>query len=192
MSPILDSIGSVKAFGWGAFAAGGSFESIASTTVGSGGSSEINFTSIPATYTHLQIRLLGRISTSATEIRVKFNSDTATGNYFWHELRADGATVGTNDQNNGGTPLRTMYWGGLPSASNIFGVGVMDILDYANTNKYKTLRMLSGYDTNGAGYLHFDSGLWMSLNAITSITLYPPSTTLTQYSEFSLYGIKGS
>ena len=177
----------------GAAAGGGtSYESIATVTVGSGGSSEINFTSIPSTYTHLQIRLLGRTTVANTELRVKFNDDTNTANYFWHELYGTGTAAGATSQTAGGTPLRTMYWGGLPGASNIFGAGVMDILDYANTNKNKVLRMLSGYDGNGSGYLHLDSGLWMSLNAITKITLYPTSTTLTQYSHFALYGIKGA
>ena len=169
-----------------------SYESIATVTVGGGGQAEINFTSIPSTYTHLQIRLIGRVTSSATELRVKFNGDTNTANYYWHELYGTGSAAGATNQGAGGTPLRTMYCGGLPITANIFGVGVMDILDYANTNKNKTLRMLSGYDTNGAGYIHFDSGLWMSLSAITSITLYPPSVNLTEYSSFALYGIKGS
>jgi hypothetical protein len=176
----------------GVAASTNSYESISTVTVGSGGTSEINFTSIPSTYTHLQIRLIGRVTSSVTELRVKFNGDTNTANYFWHELYGTGTAAGAISQTGGGTPLRTMYWGGLPIAANIFGAGVMDILDYANTNKNKVLRMLSGYDTNGAGYLHFDSGLWISLSAITSITLYPPSVNLTEYSSFALYGIKGS
>lgn len=182
---ILDS-------GGAAASAGATYDSIATVTVGSGGTSEINFTSIPATYTHLQIRLIGRVTTSATELRVKFNGDTNTANYFWHELNGTGAAVNAFNQISGGTPLRTMYNGGLPTATSIFGAGVMDILDYANTNKNKVLRMLSGYDLNGSGHIHLDSGLWMSLSAITSITLYPPSVNLTQYSSFALYGIKGS
>jgi hypothetical protein len=37
-----------------------SYESIAVSTVGSGGASSVSFTSIPGTYSHLQIRYLGR------------------------------------------------------------------------------------------------------------------------------------
>jgi len=166
------------------------YESISTVIVGSGGTSEINFTSIPQDYAHLQIRLIGRVTGGATELRVKFNGDTTTSNYYWHELYGTGSAAGATNQGAGGTPLRTMYWGGLPTATSTFGAGVMDILDYANTNKNKTLRMLSGYDNNSAGYIHFDSGLWMSTSAITSITLYPPSVNLTQYSKFALYGIK--
>ena len=38
-----------------------SYESIATVTVGSGGAANVEFTSIPGTYTHLQIRMLGRL-----------------------------------------------------------------------------------------------------------------------------------
>jgi hypothetical protein len=182
---ILDS-------GGAAAGAGGSYESIATVTVGSGGTSEINFTSIPSTYTHLQIRLLGRTTSASTELNVKFNDDANTANYYWHELYGTGSSVGAQSQATGGTRLRTMYWGGLGGGAGIFGVGVMDILDYANTNKNKVLRMLSGWDSNGNGFVHLDSGLWMNTNAITKITLYPTSTTLTEYSSFALYGIKGA
>jgi hypothetical protein len=69
----------------------------------------------------------------------------------------------------------------------------MDILDYANTNKYKTVRTLSGYDLNNATYgaLRSYSGLWMNTNAITSIKFYADGVNLAQYSQFALYGIKG-
>ena len=42
--------------GTGVAASTSSYESIATTTVGAGGSSSISFTSIPSTYTHLQVR----------------------------------------------------------------------------------------------------------------------------------------
>ena len=186
MSPILGIIASSRVV-----AVPNSYESIATVTVGSGGTSEINFTSIPSTYTHLQIRLLGRTTSASTELRVKFNDDTNTANYYWHESYGTGSSVAVQSQATGGTPLRTMYWSGLGGGAGIFGVGVMDILDYKNTNKNKVLRMLSGYDSNGNGFVNLDSGLWMSGAAITKITLYPPSTTLTEYSSFALYGIKG-
>ena len=51
----------VALLGNGAAAGGGtSYESIATVTVGAGGSSSISFTSIPSTYKHLQIRAITR------------------------------------------------------------------------------------------------------------------------------------
>jgi hypothetical protein len=72
----------------------------------------------------------------------------------------------------------------------LFGTVIIDILDYANTNKYKTQRSLGGNDRNGAGYIDFSSGNWRNTNAITSIdikALY--GTGFAQYSHFALYGI---
>ena len=78
------------------------------------------------------------------------------------------------------------------SGANMFGSGVIDILDYANTNKYKTVRTLSGDDKNGSGYVVFGSGLWQNTNAVSTITLTNHgATNFQQYSSFALYGIKG-
>ena len=103
MSPILESIGSVKGFGWGALVAGGSYESIQTVTVGAGGSASVTFSSIPATYKHLQIRgiLRSSYSPSNTSMRLTFNSDTGN-NYSSHFLMSTGSSVTAgNDSGNG-------------------------------------------------------------------------------------------
>ena len=78
--------------------------------------------------------------------------------------------------------------------NNGFAGFVSDVLDYANTNKYKTTRSLNGNDQNGSGYLWFASVLWMNTNAISTVTITTAggSNTFNQYSQFALYGIKGS
>jgi hypothetical protein len=77
--------------------------------------------------------------------------------------------------------------------TNIFGTAVFDLLDYANTNKFKTSRSLTGYDNNGAGLLVLYSSLWRSTAAVNSITMFPNSSGLfQQYTKASLYGIKGN
>jgi hypothetical protein len=159
------------------------------TTVGSGGSSPITFSSIPSTYTHLQLRIISRLSTTTTGGRITFNSDTAT-NYSRHYLEGTGsaATSGTNSS----VAFIDVVDSTISSDSaNIFGVNVIDILDYANTNKYKTIRNLAGVDTNGAGYVDLYSGSWRSTSAISTITITPQAGNFTQYSSFALYGIKG-
>jgi hypothetical protein len=81
---------------------------------------------------------------------------------------------------------------GATATSNIFGVGVVDILDYANTNKYKTLRALSADDRNGAGLMVVNSGNWLSFSAVSTITIVTNSTAnFAQHSQFALYGIRG-
>jgi hypothetical protein len=77
-----------------------------------------------------------------------------------------------------------------------YSASIIDILDYANTNKYKTYRALTGIDKNGSGSIQLTSGVWRNTTAITSITITPQSNTsptnqFQQYSQFALYGIKG-
>jgi hypothetical protein len=169
----------------------GSYESIATVTVGAGGSSSVVFSSIPSTYTHLQLRCIARSSRSANDGYgvISYNSDTGT-NYSYHSLFGQGSAVGADGAATVNYQSLTYFPAALRAAS-IFGFAVFDILDYANTNKYKTLKVFSGYDTNGAGNLAFQSGNWRNTNAITNITITEYNgNNFVQYSSFALYGIK--
>ena len=171
-----------------------SFESIATTTVGAGGASSITFSSITATYTHLQIRYLAKTSRAAVNdyAKLEINGDTTTSNYRSHSLNADGSSAYAE------TTANAIALGGFPGNTNasMFGVGVIDILDYANTSKNKTIRTLGGFDQNsastGTAWIGLDSGLWMSTSAINSLVITSgTSSNFVQYSSFALYGIKG-
>jgi hypothetical protein len=187
MSPIVQTLANSSAYGYRAFAAaGGDYESIATTTVGSGGAASISFTSIPSTYQHLQIRFMG-VASSATDYTMRFNSDTGS-NYRGHYLYSDGATAFTGQTFGGVTTRLDFLFNGF---STVNGVMVCDILDYTNTNKYTTTRGLGGYDNNGTGQSTMLSGLWMNTAAINNISITPDSGTFSQYSSFALYGIKG-
>jgi hypothetical protein len=168
----------------GAAASTNSYESISTVTVGSGGVSNVEFTSIPSTYTHLQIRAISSNS-STGDIYMQYNSDASTG-YARHFVYGNGTTVYA------GNELTTQSGGYTPTTSGQFGAQIIDILDYKNTNKYKVSRMLTGFDNNGSGFIVFYSGLWPNTAAITSIKLVVFSGTIKQYSSFALYGIKGS
>jgi len=161
-----------------------SFDSIQTVTVGSGGSATVTFTSIPATYTHLQLRIM--LPTIADEPAMRFNSDSAS-NYSRHGL------FGTGSSSAQVYGVANETYDGLSAASSQPNVMITDILDYANTNKYKISRTLSGFDQNGSGTVAFRSGLWRNTNAITTITLSViDSSNFPQYSSFALYGIKGA
>lgn len=169
-----------------------SYESIATVTVGSGGSSSITFSSIPNTYKHLQIRAIGRAAAAQTagEAQIRINSDSGSS-YTYHNLRGNGASTSAD----GSSALTYMYsqfrFAGGNDTANTFGALVMDILDYANTSKYKTVRSLAGYDANGSGSIGLNSSVWLSTSAITSIVFeVQGSTNWAQYSQFALYGIK--
>jgi hypothetical protein len=192
VSPILGIFASAQQ---GALAVG-DYESIATVTVGGGGSSSISFTSIPSTFTHLQIRAIGRtnrVATGGDYAIAVINSDTTPANYVLHQLLGNGvsASSGAFPGTFGGVFLSR--WGAASDASNTFGASIIDILDYANTNKYKTFRALGGLETNSASsQVNFESNLWMNTSAITSITITPGAgTTWSQYTSFALYGIKG-
>ncbi len=169
-----------------------SYESIATTTVGAGGSSTITFSSIPSTYKHLQLRMIGRSSRTQNEgyAVVRFNSDTGS-NYSYHSLEGNGSSVSSGGSGSVSYPTLIYFPGALRGAS-IFGAGVLDVLDYTNTNKAKIIRVLDGYDSNGAGWMTSQSGGWYNTNAITSITITEfNGNNFVEYSQFALYGIKG-
>ena len=177
--------------GAGAPASTNSYESIQTTTLGSS-QATITFSSIPSTYKHLQLRAFGKtdVAGSGDYFRIRFNSDTAT-NYSTHFLSGDGSTTPVSGTANTSSMYATRF-SGNSGATNIFGVGVVDILDYADTNKYKTVRTLGGVDTNGGGELFYSSGNWRSTSAVNAITLFPNAgSNFMQYTSIALYGIKG-
>ena len=168
------------------------YESIQTVLVGSGGQSTVTFTSIPATYKHLQVRIIGKTNRALNRdgTKVTFNSDTSSS-YVDHYLYGTGSSAAAG--NDPAAPASGIYrLSGNTSATDIFGAIVYDILDYANTNKNKTCRYLGGVDLNGAGEIYFGSNLYMKTDAISSMTFAPlVGTSFLQYSQFALYGIKG-
>lgn len=169
-------------------------EPIATTVVGSGGVNTVIFNDIPQGYKHLQIRAIARDNRSASgsNLYVQFNSDSGP-NYATHALYGNGASVTALFDGASQTSAAMMRISTSSIGSSIFAGGIVDILDYSNTNKNKTLRVLSGFDDNAVsgGQIYLWSGLWMSTSAISSITIVPVTSPIQQYSRFSLYGIKG-
>ena len=175
-------------------AAASDFESIATVTVGGGGAANVEFTSIPATYQHLQIRGIlrdQRATYGNSGPLVQFNSDTGS-NYSWHDIYGDGSSAVARGAANT-VDMGSVGGAGGGAPANVFGALVIDILDYADTNKYKTVRYLGGQDQNGAGEIFFGSGLWMNTNAVTQLDITSfTGNSFVQYSSFALYGIKGA
>jgi hypothetical protein len=185
----------------------GSFESIQTVNVGAGEASSIEFTSIPSTYTHLQIRYLGQTARSdfnGDALGIRVNSDSGN-NYSYHILRMrEDSSTGIVGEGGGSSSHINFGYGSLigsSSSSIFFAAGVIDILDYKNTNKAKVFRNSYGYELNSTSSIGsvfsvvgLASGAWLNTNAITSISLLSVATgqNFKQYSSFALYGIKGS
>jgi hypothetical protein len=163
------------------------FFQIATTTLGST-QSEVIFSSIPQDYTHLQIRAITKDSrgVAPNNVYMQFNADTST-NYSYHGLIGNGSAASSD----AGATQSFVIVGIDSTATSTFGAFICDILDYTNTNKFKTTRSILGYDANGSGTVRMWSGNWRNTNAITSIKLYADNGNLSQYSSFALYGIKG-
>ena len=155
--------------------------------------SSVTFSSIPSDYKHLQIRMAHRNTRTGSGnglMVLEFNSDTGA-NYSMHELLGNGSSV-TSDA----TYAVNQNFMGLafsPEASNTtsaFAGTVVDILDYANTTKNKTVRSLGGVAAS-TNRISLISGHWRSTSAVTSIKMYVFSGNLVTGSRFSLYGVRG-
>jgi len=184
-------IGIIASSGVGA--AGGDYESIATVTLGSAAST-ISFSSIPSTYQHLQLRGIVRSAgsdASYQHIAIQLNSDT--GNNYWsHGLYGTGSSALAHAD---GSAVNKMLSANIPTTTqtaSAFNGTVIDILDYANTNKNTTVRALGGFDSNGGGALGLYSGLWSNTAAVSTVTLSVyQGSNFAANSSFALYGIKG-
>lgn len=179
-----------------------SYESISTTTL-STATASITFSSISATYQHLQIRVFAQTNRSVfggdgVQLQLGTTSADTGSNYAYHDLSGNGASAAGQGQTTQTKIILGANAGVIGSAAgSAFGAIVIDILDYANTNKYKTVRSLGGMDDNAAsaGFgraIDLTSGLWMSVSATGTIKLMPLNgSNFNQYSSFALYGIKG-
>jgi hypothetical protein len=184
---------------WAAAGAGGgggadAYELISTTLLGSDTTS-VTFSSIASTYKHLQLRITTKLATAGGtggfNLDMRMNGIT-TSSYSYHNLLGNGSSVSAG---NGASQSSMRFARAIPSASHASGVysaTVIDILDYANTNKYKTVRTLSGYVGSSFGAV-LGSGMLQDTSAISSITFLDVdySTGFKSGSRFSLYGIKG-
>jgi hypothetical protein len=175
----------------------GDFESIATVSVGSGGTSTITFSSIPATFTHLQIRALAKTNYTTylnDNFIMRFNGDTGS-NYNSHNLYASGSAVFSQAVGTQTFMYISYVLGTDASTADRFTGQVIDILDYTSSNKNKTVRYISGGDINGSGgSIVVGSGLWFATPAtVNSISIAPgDGTSILQYSHLALYGIRGA
>lgn len=200
MSPILKGV--VASGISGHLTSPSDYESIQTITVGSGGLATASFTSIPSTYKHLEIRLWGYSTRSSgngiDDYNIRMNGDTS-GSYSNHSLFGYGGGT-TPAYTNGANQTRInspLCVGTLYSGAIANGGAIIQIPDYTNTNKVKTIKIIGGCDQNGvpAGSSEprsgIASGTWQSGYAINQIDLYCSNGNWGQYTNIALYGIKG-
>lgn len=176
---------------WNPWSPVGAYDALATVTVPSGGAASITFSGIPQTYKHLQIRGISYNTAGQNNFGINFNGDTGA-NYTYHALRGDGSSaIGA-----AGTGVTYGYLQYDNNTGGTFASRIIDILDYTNTNKLKTIRALGGWDANGSGIVFLQSSLWTKAgtgvisDAVNTITLSYNAGNFAQYSQLALYGVK--
>lgn len=198
MTPVLGIIASSNQQGRGGGPVG-SYDALASITIPAGQTAaSIVFAGIPSGYRHLQVRAFITPGTSSGDsyAYLQFNNDTSAS-YAWHRLGGSGNTAGSSAATSQ-TSIASFLMTGAANSNLYPAPTVLDILDYAAANKFKTTRALTGLDQNtnsgvgGTSQLNLFSGLWQSTNPITSITISPNPLVVSfkAYSSFALYGVK--
>lgn len=166
---------------------GGAYESIATATPS--GTGTVTFSSIPSTYTSLQVRVHALIDATGNGISARLNADSSQI-YTRHRLTGDGATV-TSDGATTGVGLTSAAIMSNARSTTAPCVVILDLHNYASTTQNKTLRSFAGTDSNGDGRINLFSSLYVSTSAITSIEIFT-AANFTSGTRIALYGIKGA
>ena len=155
------------------------------------GTNSVQFTSIPQTFTHLQMRYFVRGSEAGATAftNISINGNAYTTNYSGHTVQGDGSYAGSTNIVSGGG-IGNLYSPGASATANVFAAGIVDLLDYTNTNKNKVVRIIHGHDTNGGGQAILGSGQLLSTAAVTSMGMF--NFTSVAGCRFDLYGISTS
>jgi hypothetical protein len=169
---------------------------IQSATVGSGGASSIDFTSIPATYTDIKIAL--SLRTTETGARSDFywtiNGDTSAVYSILRVFGYDGNNTASG-KNLNAIPANAagLATSGNTATSNTFGSIEMYMPNYtASVAKSNSIEWTAENNSSTNFILGLNANLWNSTSAITSISFYVNSGNWVQYSSAYLYGISNS
>jgi hypothetical protein len=172
------------------------FIKIASVTVGAGGASSIAFSSIPATYTDLLVKVSTRTDgdqpgTTYCQLRMTYNG-TSSG--YSYRLLYGIPSVGAGSLN--GSSLSEITWAGgvadVTATASTFSNSEIYIPNYAgSSNKSASHDSVTESNTTLA-LATLTASLWSNTAAITSITFTAEIGNFVQYSTATLYGIKNS
>ena len=166
------------------------------TTTLTSSASSVTFSGLVAysDYAHLQVRavLRSNYAGSSDVLHAYVNGDTGN-NYARHNLTGRGSQ---GDVISGSSTSQQYF--GRPSIKGAGGVAnsymplIFDLLDFSNTSKNSTARMIAG-DAENSETVEMHSGLWLNTDAITSLTMTGAfGTALVTGSRLSIYGIKGA
>lgn len=155
--------------------------------------SQIDFNSIPQTYTDLKLVMCARGSASNTRTNFLINFNGSSSGFTWLGFYGYGSTTGAN----GGTGSNYRIYGNASANSNtanLFSNAETYISNYSSTSKLKQAYSYSVIqNTSTDNFIEVDATVWTSTNAITSLSiLNSDSSTFMVGSTFYLYGIAGA
>jgi hypothetical protein len=166
------------------------YQLISSVTVGSGGASSIDFTSIPSTYTDLSVVFSGRSDTNRSSdggyAEIQFNNSTSNlTSLFLYNY--NGTLYSGND-------TYILAWNNPNDyTASTFSNVSWYISNYASTTINKAISIDSVTENNSTNILSsLTAGLWSSSSAITSIKIKSRVGNFVQYTTAYLYGISNA
>ena len=165
---------------------------IASNTVGSGGAASVTFSSIPATYTDLLVKISARQNVGYANAYLQFNGSSAAS-YSFRRIFGTGSacsSYGLTGQTSAdifASVDRSTFTASTFSNAEIY------IPNYRSANN-KSFSIDAVNENNAtAADASLGADLWSDTAAITSITLLPDTgANYVQYSTFTLYGISNA
>ena len=165
---------------------------IASATVGSGGATSFDFTSIPQGYTDLMIKVSTRGATSGTNdgFMIRFNNDSST-TYSSTYLATDAVNpqAGSNAYGSTGYTYLTSITTGTYTANSFSSVDI-HIPNYSSSNHKSFLTDSVSPKNASDAWMSLVVGLYPVTTAVSRITLLTTSGSgYTQHSTATLYGI---
>jgi hypothetical protein len=170
------------------------FIKIASVTVGSGGVSDVTFSSIPQIgYTDLLVKVSARLSASAITQSGAIYFNTAAADSSYRTVSGNGSTT-SSINGSGQNEIYAGEWVAASATASTFSNTEIYIPNYTGSQQ-KSISVDSVSENNAATTTAMlVAGLSTKTAAISSITLRPFSggQNIVQYSTFTLYGIKSS
>jgi hypothetical protein len=165
-----------------------SMTAIATVTVGAGGASSIDFTSIPATYNDLIVYLSSRQSPSSNQDTTWLNAiNGSTSSFTDRVIRGDGSSGSSFVPSE--TPL---YIGQSPCATATAGTFANHLIYFPNyiSSNNKAIFVDTVQENNATtAYLGFTTGLWANTSVISSLSFTPNTGTFVQYTTATLFGL---
>jgi hypothetical protein len=169
-----------------------SFKLIEAKTLSSNAAS-VTFTSIPNTYTDLQVLCSVRLDDAGSAANFRMRVNGSSSNYTNKRLLGAGSgSPGSDNQPDIGTWYGIGIAPGNSATSNTFSNISVYLPNYTSSN-YKSISVDSVSENNATqAFAVLSAGLWSDTAAITSVTLICGDVDILSGSTFYLYGIKNS